>query len=289
MVILCGMSSCNEDDLINFQEIIEPVKDCFGKVVWTVNYKTTQELQYLINNSPFEKVLEKYDLKGNIIYNQWNYRNDFCRNSYLFSGHINLGDICINIDTLERLKRDFFNGFNSLLDFMKDNQVDGLFIHGKRFLFVYNDYLQYQGTPHEGLSGLRKPIELTSIEQYSDSSRYFSNVRPQKRDKYHFVDAYVRYYYSYPNSNHCLLGCENNQQLFQERERLRQSFRGYCYRVLKLSFEVDDLKNYIMNNELDEFMRNAFNQERILNDFYRYHKMQDREFNDRQTWDLIKI
>jgi hypothetical protein len=145
-IVVCGMSGNFPEDIKNFEEILSPIKNFIDKVVWTVNYKNLQELQHLINTSPFDCILEKNNLKGNIIYNQWNYRNDFCRNSYLHSGHINHGDICINIDTLERLLPSFFDNFDNLYDYMLHNKVDGVVLHGKRFLFIYHDFLEYYQT-----------------------------------------------------------------------------------------------------------------------------------------------
>lgn len=286
-ITLCGMSGYTDEDLQNLIEIIEPIKNRVNKIVWTINYSNVQEIPEIESKNLFKKLKENNNIF--FIFNQWAYRNDFARNSYLFSGHIKHGEICINLDTLERLKPKFFDNFDGLINIMIQNQVDGFVLHNKRFLFIYNDYLEYRGTPHEGIQGLQKVGELTELEVYSNSEEYFENVRSKKRDKYHFVDAYVKYYYSYPNSNHCLLGCENNQKLFEQRERLRRAFRIYCSNELQLDFTVRSLKDYILNNELDDFMKNSFNQERILNDFYRYHKLNDRLFEDRSSWDLIKI
>lgn len=286
-ITLCGMSGYTDEDFQNLIEIVEPIKENIGKIVWTINYSNLKDLKALEYNSLFNQLKNNYNIF--FIFNQWMFRNDFARNSYLFSGHIKHGEICINLDTLERLKPTFFENFDGLIQLMIENQIDGFVLHGKRFLFVYNDYLEHRGNPHEGIQGLQKVLDLTQIEEYKNIDDYFKNIRPQVRDKYHFVDAYVKYYYSYPNSNHCLLGCENNQELFQQREKLRRTFRLYCSQNLGLNFNLESLKNYILNNELDDFIKHAFNQERILNDFYRYHKLNDRSFEDRHTWDLIKI
>lgn len=286
-ITLCGMSGYTDEDFENLIGIIEPIKERINKIVWTINYSDIKDILRLGSNILFNQLKTNYNIF--FIFNQWMYRNDFARNSYLFSGHIKHGEICINLDTLERLKPKFFENFDSLINLMNQNQIDGFVLYNKRFIFIYNDYLEYRGNPHEGIQGLQKVGEITKIDVYSNLDDYFENIRPQKRDKYHFVDAYVKYYYSYPNSNHCLLGCENNQELFQRREHLRRIFRLYCSNELKLDFEVKSLKDYILNNNLDDFMKQAFNQERILNDFYRYHKLNDRSFEDRQTWDLFTI
>lgn len=286
-ITLCGMSGYTDEDFQNLIEIIEPIKERVSKIVWTINYTNIKDIFNLDSNFLFNQLKSNYNIY--FIFNQWMYRNDFARNSYLFSGHIKYGDICVNLDTLERLKPKFFENFDIIVQIMIQHKFDGFVLHNKRFIFIYNDFLEYKGNPHEGIHNLQKIGEITQIEEYKNIDDYFENIRPQKRDKYHFVDAYVKYYYSYPNSNHCLLGCENDQELFQKREHLRRFFRLYCYKNLNLDFTVDCLKHYILNNDLDEFMKQAFNEERILNDFYRYHKLNDRSFEDRQTWDLLEI
>ena len=286
-ITLCGMSGYTDEDFQNLIEIVEPIKENISKIVWTINYNNIKDISNLESNLLFNQLKNNYNIF--FIFNQWMFRNDFARNSYLFSGYIKHGEICINLDTLERLKPTFFENFDGLFQLMMQNQIDGFVLHGKRFLFVYNDYLEHRGNPHEGIQGLQRVMELTQIEEYENIDKFFENIRPQRRDKYHFVDAYIKYYYAYPNSNHCLLGCENNQELFQQREKLRRSFRLYCSQNLKLDFDLESLKYYILNNDLDEFMKKAFNQERILNDFYRYHKLNDRDFKDRHTWNLISI
>ena len=286
-IVLCGMCGSSQEDLNHLVEIIEPIKENIEKIVWTINYKNLSDILNLDFSAKLGSLKEKYNIY--FVYNQWMYRNDYARNSYLYSGHLKNGDICINLDTLERLKPSFFSNFDNLINLMTKNNIDGFFIHNKRFIFIYNDYLEYRGNPHEGIFGLQNPVELTSINEYKNLDEYFENVRLKFREKYYFVDAYTRYYYSYPNSNHCWLGYENNMEFIKKRENLRRVFRIYCSNELGLDFEVESLKNYILNNELDTFMKNAFSQERILNDFYRYHKLNDRSFEDRNTWDLISI
>jgi hypothetical protein len=113
-ITLCGMSGYTDEDFQNLIEIIEPIKDRINKIVWTINYSDIQDLYTLDSNPLFKK------LKNNnifFIFNQWMYRNDFARNSYLFSGHIKHGEICINLDTLERLKPKFFENLRSLMEY----------------------------------------------------------------------------------------------------------------------------------------------------------------------------
>lgn len=286
-IVLCGMSGHTDEDFQNLIEIIEPIKDRINKIVWTINYSNINNIYNLDSNTLFSKLKNSYNIY--FVFNQWMFRSDFARNSYLFSGHIKHGDICINIDTLERLKPEFFNNFDNLIQLMTQNQIDGFVLHNKRFLFIYNDYLEHRGNPHEGIQGLQRVGELTNIDLYKNSEDYFGNVRSEKRDPYHFVDGFIKYYYLHPNSNHCLLGCEDDQELFRKREHLRRLFRLYCSQELKLDFTIESLKNYMLNNDLDDFMKKAFNQEKILNDFYRYHKLNDRNFKDIENCPLIYI
>jgi len=45
----------------------------------------------------------------------------------------------------------------------------------------------------------------------------------------------------------------------------------------------------MLNNDLDDFMKKAFNEEKILNDFYRYHKLNDKSFKDIENCELVSI
>lgn len=265
---LVGMFSAGK--LKGLKEVVDPIINNFNGVVATFHLPTDETSSYL----------ESIKGEGEIIYTKYVYRNDLSRNLYLWQGPIKNGDWFINIDNDEELKPLFFEKLNSFYEFLISNNIDGILLHGKRFMFRYNDFMEHKGNPHEGLFGANRVIELTKIPEFSNSEEYFVNLRPIRRDKFVFIDAYLRYYLSCPNSNQCLLGTENNIPLFQQREQMRREFRLYVQQELNIDTTVEAFKQYIDSHGWNDKLTHFCNNEKIINDWRRYHYLNDRNFND---------
>lgn len=269
---LCGMfSSGKKKDL---EEVVNPIIRHFDGVVATFHYPTDETSEYL----------ESIKGNGEILYTKWCCRNDLSRNIYLWQGPMKNGDWFINIDENEQILPVFFDKLPNLINLLLQNFVDGVVLHGKRFMYQYNDFLEHRGNPHEMIVGANKVVELTQIPSFEKSEEYFINLRPIRRDKFVFIDAYLRYYLSYPNSNHCLLGCENDIEKFKNRERLRRQFRHYIQKVLNIDTTVPAFKDYIDKNGWNETLTQFCNMEKILNDWRRFHYLGDRNFQDDHDW-----
>lgn len=279
---LVGMFSAGKRK--HLEEVVDPIIYFFDGIVATYHYPKDDDT---------DVYLEENKKNGEILYTKWCFRNDLSRNIYLWQGPMKNGDWFINIDENEELKPIFFEKLNELLPLLLSNKIDGVLLHGKRFMYQYSDFLYHVGNPHEGIGGVSKCIELTKVPGFENSEEYFINLRPIRRDKFVFVDAYLRYYLSYPNSNHPLLGTEQNPEEYKRREILRRQFRWYVQNVLKIDTTVQALKRYIDNigiGNVPSELKKFINILKPLNDFYRYHYLNDRDFNDDHDWgNMIKI
>ncbi len=244
--------------LQDLKELLEPIQSFYNGLQWTFHTPLDEGYDYL--NSM------KKD--GKIIPLDFCYRHDFSRDHYLFMGTMKTGDWFICMDDLERISPKFFEMWPNLRNLLESNGIDGCVLQGKRFLYRYSDQLRHSGNPHEGIQGCKKLIDLTQIDQFKDPKWFFWNVRNDKRDKFHYVFHHVKYYTNYPNSNHCLLGRDNNLKAFYEHDAARQEFRQYCETsdILPLN---EERWIWLCKNKLDD-IRKFVNYEKYLNDAYHY-------------------
>ena len=241
--------------------------------------------------------LESIKGDGEVVYSTYCRRHDFSRNQYLYCGPIQNGDWCVQIDVLERIPRSFAQDLLAHIEYFKSQNINLVYFHSKAFIFEFHDSLQYGGNPHEGLrrtDGKAVAIELNNI--FKDESKVRYSVRHLKRDKYHFVDGHLKYYLFPYGSNHCLLGLEKNcdgtqeevRKLFVERETRRMEFFSML-EMLELKRDFETIKLLVIGKMPPSLIK-YFNEEKILNDFYRYHALNDRSFNDDHDWkNMVKI
>lgn len=260
---LCGMTSAGNLD--NLKAMIEPVIEYFDGLIFTFHYPTDEGADFL----------EKNKKAGEIIYAKWVKRHQYSQNHFLYQGPMKEGDYFILLDSMERISPEFCkNHLPKMLDYMKENNVALISNCGKGLLFRYNELAKFEGSPHWYITGIDGHTANVELEK-----THFWNVRGEQRDKFHFIDHYAKYYIDYPaGSNHCLLGLEKNgdpMKLFPLREHARLAFRKLLEsRGIEVSYVA--VKEYIKANKiLDPEMKEFFNTEKILNDFYRYHVLGD--------------
>lgn len=230
------------------------------------------------------KYLEIVKGEGRIIYMPYVGRHDLSRICAVHCGAIKEGDVVCQFDTLERLSPEFANEMLGLLD----HSINTLFYYGKVLLYEYHESVTFQGTPHEAfrrMDGGMKAVELSRYQP--DESKVRLNVRPLKRtDPYHWLSHYIRYYLATPwGANHCLLGNEHRGdpiKLYHEREVLRIEVRDYL-RAQGVPLTVDGLREHFKKPLIEPMIR-FINQERILNDAYRYWVLNDLTVKDDHTW-----
>lgn len=264
---ICGITMAGKKN--HLTELLEPLYPYYDALQWTFHRPLDEGFDYL--NS-----IKK---EGKIIDIDFYQRLDFSRNISLFGGTMKTGDFMFILDDLERLSYKFFDLWPSFKQFLVQNNIDGVLLYGKRFLYRYNEFLEYKGNPHEYLYSPYKLniIELTNLEPFKDTSWFWGSVRNINRDKYHFVEHYLKYFL-YPNSNHCWLGNEQKPEIYQTEETVRRQFRYYLEQNNFLPLTKDKFI-WLCNYKLDD-IRDWLNNSKILNDAYRYLVLNKTDFED---------
>ena len=260
----------------DLQELIEPIKDDFDGLIWTFHYPKDDGADYL----------ESVKGQGEIIYTKWCNRLDFSRNHSLFQSRMEVGDWFLTIDTLERLSPDFTGRLKSICSYLDYSGVDGVYLHNKRLLFKFNEQTAFLNNPHEGIIGVTKTLEISKQSFWKEE--YQKNIRVGKReDPLYFINHNFKYYF-FPNTNHLLLGFEDDRDLvnkrYQNRTRLislikKEGLNPFCLTSVELCFR------YRLNEELKE----CISFDKFLNDWYRYKILEQREgFVDKHDFSVFK-
>jgi|TARA_R100001082_G_scaffold54453_1_gene29748 hypothetical protein len=251
----------HEEDL---RQLIEPIKNDFDGLIWTFHYPLDSGYDYLCS--------VKGD--GEIIKTKWCNRLDFSRNHCLFQGPMKSGDWFLTIDTLERLSPDFTNNLKNLCLLLDKEEVDGCYLYNKRFLFKLNEKTHFRLNPHEGIAGSNKSIELSKQPFWKES--YQKNVRGERRQNpFHFIDHNFKYYL-FPDTNHLILGFEDDPSLVDKRYKNRKKFLKEVDSLGFNSLDVTSVKE-CLGGPLTETLKECINFDKFLNDWYRYHILEQKE------------
>jgi hypothetical protein len=231
-------------------------------------------------------VLNQNRGNGKIHLFDWIKRYDFSRNRYLFDPLMKSGDFFVILDSLEKLTDDFCTkDLPKLKQAMIDNNLDGMFHGGKGLIFRKNEFMRYENGTHECIRPISRAAELTEIEGYEDSSKYFTNTRPLVRDTLHFINHYMKYYLI-DNTMQCLLGTENDRDLTNRRLQNRHNFRQYLENE-GVDFDYDSILKFFAK-DLTEELKEFLNKEKILNDFYRKNILGETDIIDNHDYSNIK-
>lgn len=278
MLYLCGITTSNKFD--NLKELIDPILPYFNGLIWTYHGSET-------DNDEGRKYLEENKKLGKIVYATFKQRHGFSMSCYLNQGTLEEGDFFIQLDDQERLGVEFCaTHIPDLMKKMNDNNIAMVANYNKGLLFRYNELLEFKGSPHwfaTGLDGQSANLQLPENN--------FWSVRSRNRDKFQWVDHYMKYYL-YPNgSNHALLGLDHHLQgnnFFQPREIKRLEFRRLM-RERGYPLTVEGVKK-MFEAEIDDKVKEYINFDLILNDFYRFYNLNDRTLIDNHHWnEMIKI
>jgi hypothetical protein len=271
-LFLCGITSAGKE--ANLRALIEPISEYIHGLQWTFHHPTDAGYDYLFANCR----------EGKIITAEFCQRHGYSMTHYLWQGTMEPGDFFLQVDDLERLGVPFVRDrVPGLIQLMKDTNTAMIANYGKGLLFRYNEQLEFRGSPHWyaiNLDGQSINLELDQTE--------FWNVRGEQRGKHQFVEHYLKYYLYPAGSNHCLLGLEKHgdpQKLFPIREKRRLEFREEL-RKRGVPMTVEGVKQ-LMKNGLDSTLKEHFNQEKILNDSWRYFQLGRTDFPDDHDWSNV--
>jgi len=213
-------------------------------------------------------------------------------NHFLLNPKIGIGDWILLRDSNERINEDFAKNIRGFLSQMENNGIGSIYQYSKLLLFKRFPNQFFANTPHWGLQNAQpKHIQIDQQNWFSSDEKYCYSVRNKNRDCWHFVGAYLRYYLM-KDSNHCLLGLEKNGDpniLFPIRNNRRIRFLLALeeYSIPASKDAVIDVAGHLYKYpNLTIF----FNEEKILNDAYRYHILGDRQFKDNHDFkDMVEI
>tara|TARA_R110001592_G_scaffold168192_1_gene404063 strand:+ start:1134 stop:1976 length:843 start_codon:yes stop_codon:yes gene_type:complete len=260
----------------DLQELIDPIKDDFDGLIWTFHYPKDDGADYL----------ESVKGQGEIIYTKWCNRLDFSRNHSLFQSHMQVGDWFLTIDTLERLSPDFTGRLKNICTYLDYSGIDGAYLHNKRLLFKFNEQTAFANNPHEGIIGVTKTIELSKQPFWEE--HFQKNIRSEKRqDPLYFINHNFKYYF-FPNTNHLLLGFEDDKSLvnkrYQNRSKLiellkKQGLNPLCLKSIEECFRF----------RLDDEIKKCINFDKFLNDWYRLNILEQKEgFVDKHDFNCFE-
>lgn len=266
------------NSLEDLKELLLPIYNFFDGIVWVLHDSV---------NSKEEEFLKTIIKNGKIIHYYYTGNHDISRNHYLWLGPQNNGDYILTCDLLERPSINFIKNIPNLINQLNNNNIDCLYYYGKPYLFKFNHFLKYQGSPHEGLFGFKKGIEFSTFEPNENNVRL--NIRPIKRvDPFHWVSHYAKYML-FINSNHYLLGWENKTpEELNNRNKLRVDFinlmfnRGYKNNVEHLKL--------LLSDTIDEELKYYLNNEKVWSDFYQFFILNNKNIiHSHNIEDIIKI
>lgn len=269
---LTGVTTNGEGD--NLRELIDPIIDQFDGLIWTFHNPNDFDggFNYLWDNKK----------EGEIINSPWVRRLDHSRNKTLFEGPMKEGDWFLVIDDKERIHPDFISFLKKDARHL-ESSVRGYAYEGKRLFYRYHEALSYQGNPHEGLKSNGQTV---NIQHDSVPAGWFSNVRGEQRDEFQWIGHYLKYYF-FPNTNHLLLGYESNIDYVKQRYFYREQVKNFML-CNNYRFTLDGFKKMIQDNPNDSIIKGFLNSEKILNDWYRYEILNERDMIDSHNPKLIK-
>lgn len=273
----------------NLKALIEPIKAFFEGVVWTLHDSHGTEEETFLNG-----VIGK----GKIVHYYYSSRHNESRNNYLWCGPIKQGDWCVQVDELERLQPVFAAKLPEFIQTLVSKGLNCAHYYGKPLVFQYHESMRYDGNPHEGLNRQDGGLRSTELSHsYPNENDVRMNMRPfVRKGDFSWVEHYAKYYIGSPwGSNHCLLGNEargDPMNIYQKREALRIKFRDHL-RENGYTLDLNGLYSFFADRTtlkcLDTFEKQVLNEEKIVQDYYRFNLKQDRTVVDDHTWPAMKI
>ena len=94
-------------------------------------------------------------------------------------------------------------------------------------------------------------------------------------------------YYLFPNTNHLLLGFENDLNLVRERYVVRDKFFTEIFRLGFYPYDIQSVKD-CLSKQLTPILQECINFDKFLNDWYRYEILGLRDMVDKHDFSFVK-
>ncbi len=271
----------NADDL---KEIFEPLEHLLE----------TREIGalWVDGGSSADQIMHVKSLGVWVKHRAWTNDHDFSMNEYLRDRDIKHGDWIIQCDTSERIHPDFVHKLlDQMLDNFEEQGINTVYQRSKPLLFRKFDDQFFMGTPHWGLQNqMPHTVDIATFDGFEDDKTYFWSNRD---DINKWITNGMKYYYVYGRSNHMWLVYspanypESTRNLIREHEIQRMVFRRYCRTELGLSMDnLDDITEFMKNEELTQTFIAFLNYEKVLANYYRYIHGEDQQiiYDTQNSW-----
>lgn len=287
-IFLCGTTS---KEFQNMKELTDPI------------YEHIDGLLYTIDDGAFEdgtyELLNKRKGEGALIHRNFVKNHSYSHNHWLLdSGVLKTGDIFIMRDSAERFHPEWASKIRNFIDTLVFGGVKTAFNYNKLFFAVKNDSMEFVHSPHWALKGWQR--EVIEMSNYHDELKKEWTWRKRDGEEGgrpidNKIDHEAKYYWTYGNSNHLLLGREDNIEEYQRLEIIRLHLRDQA-RILGFELTLDGLKEFmkwITSDEVEDSTRNNgknwVNSCSITKNFYRKHILEtpwDDIISTENSWEL---
>ncbi len=175
---------------------------------------------------------------------------------------------------MERFNEDWVKGLRAFFDASQLSGINTFFNYGKLFAARFNDSMVFSQSPHWALVGWRhNAIDLKTMfdENKKEHTWRIKDGEPGGRPFDNKINHEAKYVWTYGRSNHLLLGMEDEIEMYQRAEMIRQQIREFA-RLNEFSFDMDGLKRFMVwFQEVDSGNFKVWiNSHRVWKNFYRY-------------------
>lgn len=221
---LCGITCGPEIDKI--KDLVNKTKDYVDGFIWTVD---DRPLTFDILISEEEKkcielieFLRDNKKDGEIIEYSWKNAHDWSANEWLHCGVLKPGDWVLMVDSSEIPTEEWIKNIRQQIKELDAVNSEGIYASGRPYLFKYNEYLFFHGTPHWGLYGLDS--NKIGVVNDEEKKKMITNLRDLKPEK-HYQEHDTKYYlYGRSNIIDAFYG-KYGQEKVKMHEYFRRQFR----------------------------------------------------------------
>lgn len=234
------------------------------------------------------QILEQNKRNGHIILRDFVPNHSHFMNETLFCGYIREGEFCLWLDSPESCTNEFISILPDLIKDFKKNNIGALYWNERPYIFRYNDYLEFFGAYHWGLSGIQgNIITLPNKEKYIINQR---DKNPSISYCYNGCKSYI----CYPLSNEVqMMYGKYGAEIVRIQEQKRREIRKYLKDIGLNIQTLDDLVILLtaFHNkeiEIDEFLINSIEEQFRLSELFQL-KVLNMDFmsviaKNRYTW-----
>jgi hypothetical protein len=256
-LFICGITCGSEIDKI--KELVERTKDSVDGYVWTVDSQSIGSIELI----DFLRANKKH---GEIIGHPWQNAHDWQANEWLHCGALQDGDWVWMFDSSESPSDEWLSTIRSNIEFLEKNNCIATYASGRPYLFKYNEYLFFQGTPHWGLYGFFTGRALSITDE--EKNKLIINKRDLNPAK-HYQQHDTKYYlYGRSNIIDAFYG-KYGQQVIQNHEGLRRWFRWNLEQRTGIKPSLKALDFLLQNKRLTDDEIQTIEMEFCLSEYYR--------------------